>query len=242
MKEFLSVLVLILFISSYSYNLHPMMTKLKNSKKYSDVKTNTMTIIGTLLLNHNYEPAFVAGVLGNIYHEGSIGRFESSAYISNPSAEPQYLKYMDQKYNYRSKYSGKCVTDVSLRELFQLLQTLKKDNWQKGKFGLGCVQWTGGRTYTLVETYREVCNNCDRITLDQATAGEGNMIMKELKGSHLYVYNNWKNQNSSNKNSSTAAYNAGYIVCKQYEVPADTEKRAKERGNTSKNIYSIMTS
>ena len=78
---------------------------------------------------------------------------------------------MDQTYNYRSKYSGKCVTDVSLRELYKLLQKLKQYNWQKGKFGLGCVQWTGSRTFTLVETYRDVCKNCDKITLDQATAG-----------------------------------------------------------------------
>ena len=66
--------------------------------------------------------------------------------------------------------------------------------------------------------------------------------MKELKNSHLYVYNNWKSQNANNKNSSNAAYSAGYIVCKQYEVPADTENRARERGNTSKIIYGIMTS
>ena len=241
MKAFIFTLFIILFIYSKSVNLHPMMIKLKNSKKYSSTKTNTMTIIGTVLLNNKYEPSFVAGVLGNIYHEGSIGLFESSKYVTHPEKEPQYLKYMDSIYDYRNKYSGKLITNVSLREVSKLLQKLKANNWERGKFGLGCIQWTGSRTYTLVETYLEVCNNCDKISLDQATEAEGKMVMKELKGSHSYVYSNWKSQNS-NTQSTNAAYNAGYIVCKKYEVPADTENRAKERGNTAITIYNIMTS
>ena len=84
-----------------------MIKKIENSSKYSSAKRKTMSIIGTLLLNKGYEASFVAGILGNIYHEGNIGMFESSAYISNPSAEPQYLKYKDDLYSYRTKYSGK---------------------------------------------------------------------------------------------------------------------------------------
>ena len=241
MKAFIFTLLIILFIYSKSVNLHPMMIKLKNSKKYSSTKTNTMTIIGTVLLNNKYEPSFVAGVLANILHEGSIGIFEISNYVTHPEKKPQYLVYMDSLYDYGNKYSGKYIMNVSLKGVYKLLQKLKANNWSRGKFGLGCIQWTGGRTYLLVETYLEVCNNCDKITLDQATEAEGRMVMKELKGSHSYVYNNWKNQNS-NTQSSNAAYNAGYIVCKQYEVPADTENRSKQRGNTALEVYSIMTS
>ena len=230
--------ILLIFLISSTNALHQMMQKLKNSSKFSG-KIDTLVIIGDLLLQ-TYEPAFVAGVLGNIYHEGSIGKFESSNYVSHPEAKPQYLKYMDSLYDYRNKYSGRIITNVSLRDVFKLLKQLKADNWQKGKFGLGCVQWTGSRTYTLVETYNAECNNCDRITLDQATAAEGKMIIKELKGSHVNVYNTWKNENS-NKNTASAAYSAGYYVCKKYEIPADTENRAKQRGNTAKEIYAVMT-
>ena len=241
MKAFLFILFLFLFTYSNSVNLHPMMVKIKNSKKYNAAKTNTMCIIGSVLLSNKYEPSFVAGVLGNIYHEGNIGLFESSNYVSHPELKPQYLKYMDSIYDYRNKYSGKCITNVSLKAVYKLLQKLKANNWSRGKFGLGCIQWTGGRTYTLVQTYLEVCNNCDKITLDQATEAEGKMVIKELKGSHSYVYSNWKSQNS-NTQSTNAAYNAGYIVCKQYEVPADTENRSRQRGNTALEIYKIMTS
>ena len=146
--------------SSSTKTTSEMIKNIEQSSTYSS-KKNTLSIIGTLLLNKGYEPAFVAGVLGNIYHEGNIGKFESSAYTSNPDGEPQYLKYMDNLYSYRSKYSSKCVTDVSMKELSKLMEKLKADNWGKGKFGLGCVQWTGSRTYTLVQLYLTECGNQD---------------------------------------------------------------------------------
>ena len=87
-------LVLLLIAATY-ISSNSMIDKLIANGKYSS-KSKTLKIVGNLLFSNGYEAAFVAGVLGNIYHEGSIGKFESSAYISNPSAEPQYLKYMDQ--------------------------------------------------------------------------------------------------------------------------------------------------
>lgn len=218
-----------------------MIKKIENSSKYSAAKKKTMSIIGTLLLNKGYEVSFVAGILGNIYHEGNIGMFESSAYISNPSAEPQYLKYMDSLYSYRTKYSGKCVTDVSMSELSKLMEKLKAKNWKEGKFGLGCVQWTGGRTYSLVQLYLKECGNSNKITLEQATAAEGKMVIEEFSGSYKYIYTQWKSENS-NTNSASAAYNAGHIVCRKYEVPADYNTKAVTRGNTAKELYNLMTS
>ena len=218
-----------------------MIKKIENSSKYSAAKKKTMSIIGTLLFNKGYEASFVAGILGNIYHEGNIGMFESSAYISNPSAEPQYLKYMDNLYSYRTKYSGKCVTDVSMSELSKLMEKLKAKNWKEGKFGLGCVQWTGGRTYSLVQLYLKECGNSNKITLEQATAAEGKMVIEEFSGSYKYIYTQWKSENS-NTNSASAAYNAGHIVCRKYEVPADYNTKAVTRGNTAKELYNLMTS
>ena len=65
--------------------------------------------------------------------------------------------------------------------------------------------------------------------------------MGELQNGYKFVYTNWKSQNS-NKNAQNAAYNAGYFVCKKYEVPVDTENQAKKRGNTAKETFKIMTS
>ena len=238
MKILQSILLFLLISSSFCYS--EMMEKLQKSSSFSDAKIQAMAIIGDLLLSEKYEPAFVAGVLGNINHEGDIGMFESSNYATHPELKPQYLKYMDDLYNYDTKYSGKCITDVSLDAVYKLLKELKGDNWEKGKFGLGCVQWTGGRAYNLVETYKAECENCDKITLEKAIAGEGKMIIKEFKGNFVKVYNSWKSQNIS-KNTPNAAYNAGVIVCKNYDVPADTENEAQKRGNTAANIYNIIT-
>lgn len=218
-----------------------MIKKIENSSKYTSAKKKTMSIIGTLLFNKGYEASFVAGILGNIYHEGNIGMFESSAYIKNPSAEPQYLKYMDNLYSYRTKYSGKCVTEVSMSELSKLMEKLKAKNWNEGKFGLGCVQWTGSRTYSLVQLYLKECGNSNKITLDQATSAEGKMVIQELEGSYKKIYTTWKS-NNSNTNSASAAYNAGHDICTKYEVPADYKNKAVTRGNTAKELYNLMTS
>ena len=232
-------LVLLLIAATY-ISSNSMIDKLLANGKYSS-KSKTLKIVGNLLFSNGYEAAFVAGVLGNIYHEGSIGKFESSAYISNPSAEPQYLKYMDQLYSYRSKYSGKIITDVSMHELETLLNKLKKDSWKKGKFGLGCVQWTGSRTYNLFQLYKAECGGANKITLDQATSAEGKMIINELRNGYSYVYSQWKS-NNPNKNTAKAAYNAGHIITMKYEIPGDTANQAKKRGNTANDMYIIMTS
>ena len=215
-------------------------SKLVNHPKFSS-KGETLSIIGNILVNRGYEGSFIAGVLANIFHEGSIGKFESSAYITNPSAEPQYLRYMDELYDYRNKYSNKIITQVSMNELGNVLNQLRKASWKKGKFGLGCVQWTGSRTYDLFKLYLKENNYGDRITLDQATSAEGKMIITELRGNYQHVYNQWKS-NNPDYNTPQAAYNAGHIMCMKYEIPADTENKANKRGATAKEMYNIMTS
>ena len=210
-------------------------------KKSNYEKKETLAIIGQLLFDNGYETAFVAGVLGNINHEANIGLFESSAYISHPEDEPKYLKYMDQNYSYRTKYSGKLITEVSLDELNTLLNKLKNDNWEKGKFGLGCVQWTGERTLNLFKIYRSENNNKDSISFNQATNAEGKLIINEFSNDYKYIYNNWKKENENKINSENAAYNAASRICLDYERPFDKENKAKTRGNTAKKIYKIMT-
>ena len=230
----LLILVLITLVTS-----NTMIDKLVSNSKYSSKKA-TLKIIGNLLFDNGYESSWVAGVLANIFHEGTIGKFESSAYISHPEKEPQYLKYMDQLYGYRTKYSNKIITDVSIHELDSLLVKLKAANWKKGKFGLGCVQWTGGRTYNLFQKYKSECGGRDKITLEEATAAEGKMVIGEFTSGYKYIYDEWK-KNNPNKNAPGAAYNAGHIICMKYEVPADTANKAKKRGQTAQEMFSVMT-
>ena len=207
-----------------------------------DKKTHAMVIIGNLLYKNGYETGFIAGLLANIYHEGNFGFFESSKYTSNPSAKPKYLAIMDESYEYSTKYSGKCVTDVSLKELKTLCDKLKNDGWKKGAFGLGVIQWTYERTYTLITYYLEEANNGDKISLDQVISAEGKLIIKELKSQqYKKIYENWRNENK-NLDCEEAAYNAASKICLKYEIPDDKEAQAQKRGKTAKKVYKIMTS
>ena len=146
-------------------------------------KNETLKKIGNILFDYEkikYEPSFIAGILSIVYHGQPIGKFESSNYGSHPEKKPDYIKLMDDKYEYRKKYSGKIITEVSMRDLKSLLKKLEKNEWTQGKFGLGCLQWKGGRTLTLFDIYKDECGNCQNITLKEARASEGRMIIKEL--------------------------------------------------------------
>ena len=165
-----------------------MITKIENSNQFGN-KKHALVIIGNLLFNNGYETAFIAGLLANIKHEGDFGFFESSNYKTHPNQKPNYLKLMDNLYKYNVLYSGKYVHQISLKALKDMCDKLKKDKWQKGKFGLGTIQWTGERTYTLVQHYLKECNNADKISKDQVISAEGKMIIKELKSnSYKSIY------------------------------------------------------
>ena len=206
-----------------------------------DKKTNAMVIIGNILFNNGYEPAFVAGILANIYHEGNFGFFESSKYVKNPAAKPNYLKIMDEKYDYANKYSGKCVTEVNLKDLKILYDKIKNNKSEKAGFGLGIIQWTYDRTGTLIDLYLEEANGAEKITINQVISAEGKMVMKELRSNqYKSIYDNWKTKNGNNLLSENAAYDAGSQICLKYEVPYDKENQAKKRGNTAKKVFNIM--
>jgi len=222
-----------------STDITEIMDRLLNDKTLglSDIKKKTIATIGRTMLNEGYPPAFVAGMLANIIHEGTAGLFENSAYSKD---KPKYLQYMDDNYNYRQKFSNKNITEISISELYDLLLQLEKDNWQKGKFGLGCVQWTAGRTKSLVEIYKEVAGASDTLTLEQLLYAEGLMISREFAGTYKSVYTNWLKNNENNLNSVEASKNAGSIICIKYEVPDGYKEKAVTRGTTAEDVYKVM--
>ena len=216
---------------------------IENSKEFGQ-KTKAMVIIGDIFLKKGYETAFVAGILANLYHEGNFGFFESSCYKSHPESKPKYFKIMEELgYGYDEKYSSKCVTDVSLLELKKFVDKLENDNWNKGKFGLGCFQWTGERTGTLVKYYLKENDGNDKITLEQVIAAEAKFVLHEIEtvGQYKNIYSDFKRNYKNNYDSEDAAYFAGDNICRRYEVPDEKEQRGKERGNTAKKIFKIMS-
>ncbi|GLC81708.1 phage tail tip lysozyme [Lacrimispora brassicae] len=124
--------------------------------------------------------------------------------------------------------------------VYDLLCVLESYSWNKGKFGLGCVQWTGGRTKTLVEVYMEVTGGNSSITFDEVVESEGKLISRELNGSYYSIYSNWLTANAGNLDSGTAGYNAGYNLCVKYEIPKDYNSKAPSRAKTAEKLYNIM--
>ena len=208
-------------------------------------KKDTLVAMAEVLLDDGFAPAFVAGILGNIMVEGDCGRFESSAYISNPDAEPDYLVYMDENYDYREKYSYKLIYEgISLQEVYNMILELGPEgaNGRGSCFGLGCLQWTSyERIKRLVENYRSVNGNSDSITLAQVQEAEGMTVSYELAHTYKSVYTTWQSENAD-QNTTEAAFAAGVIVCVRYGVPVgyNTEEVQNTRGALAEAVYNVM--
>lgn len=194
-------------------------------------KKTAMVYAAERMFKDGYEAAFVAGMLGNIQNEGEPGKFESSNYKTHPENEPAYLKYMDEHFDYRSKYSGKNISEVGIKEAIALQEKVVACGY-KGKFGLGMIQWTGDRTTNILEAYKKYCSS-NNPTKDECIKAEVNFMADELKNNYKAVYKEWKN-------GSKKAKSAGEIICKQYERPKDKEKEAIVRGENSTKIYDVM--
>ena len=224
-------------------NSDDMIKKLEESKndKIVEKTKKTLIIMGKVLFNFGYEPAFVAGILANINGEGEVGLFEGSSYIRRPQDKPTYLIYMDENEEYATKYSYKHIyEDISLFEVQNLLNKLAKGNFT-GRFGIGCVQWTGVRSIPLINLYLEETGNTDKITFDQAASAESKLIINELTYHKKYnkIYKTWKDKNPD-FNNENAAYDASIRLTNGYEIPKTNS--AKERGEVAKIIYNIMMS
>lgn len=208
-------------------------------------KKDTLVAMAEVLLDDGFAPAFVAGILGNILVEGDCGRFESSAYISNPDAEPDYLVYLDENYDYREKYSYKLIYEgISLQEVYNMILELGPEgaNGRGSCFGLGCLQWTSyERIKRLVENYIEAADGADTITLAQVQEAEGMTVSYELNNTYRSVYTTWQSENAD-QNTTEAAFAAGVIVCVRYGVPVgyNTEEVQNTRGALAEAVYNVM--
>ena len=219
----------------------------------SNRKTASVAV-AQAMLNIGYPVSFVAGMLANIVFEGSTGQFESSNYVSHPENKPDYLVYMDTEYNgtnyYLNNFSGKTImdVDVGVDSTYNMLCELAEQSnntWyidgSRVGFGLGCIQWSFARTLNLVNAYREINNNSNSITTEQACQGEALLMLREL-GSSEYnsIISSWKAANAS-LNSSSAASSAGSYLCNNYIRPKDdTGSVASTRATRAAAIYSAI--
>lgn len=214
---------------------------------HSDLRKNeTLAIMADVMIQDGLDPAFIAGVLGNIIEEGDCGLFESSNY-TNQAAKPAYLQYMDDNYDYRNKYSYKRIYDegMSLTEVYNMVQELGPAgaNGRGSCFGLGCFQWTDyTRLSALLDNYMEAANGASTITKAQVQLAEGKTISDELMGRYNWVYTNWQSE-VAGMTDMESARQAGVRVCISYGVPMgyNTEAVQTVRGNRALEVYAVMT-
>jgi hypothetical protein len=230
-------------------SLQKTLNNIDKSKNIPVAKKEPAKALAKVMLEKKYDLAFVAGMLANVCHEGEAGKFESSAYKSKP--EPSYLLMMDTYYGYRNKYSGQYVFNKDLTAVDKMVTTLNvngwkiktsgKDNGKRAGFGLGSVQWTWKRAYTLVQMYKEANGGKAKIGKDQTIQAEAKMVTTELLSKqYKSIYESWKSNNVKALATQAAAYNAGYKLSLNYEVPAGGRKSAEQRGSLAKKIYVDM--
>lgn len=214
---------------------------------FSESKKRTLASVADSMINAGFEPAFVAGALGNIALEGSFGWFEGTT----SSGHTDYMQYMTRHYQYYQKYSYNYIYNCNFTETYNMekeLYAMKYTNSETGRcgFGIGCCQWTFGRTHCLFKKYKEIAGNSNTITYEQVMLAECLTMLEELNGdcpveehNFHFVYTNWKSANSGNLASSDAAKSAGQIFCTQYERPSDYLTKQYPRGKMAAKIYKL---
>lgn len=232
-------------------DINRIVANVQNCSKISRSKRDAAASFAEILLENDYEPTFVAGILANFEKEGNIGQLENSNYTTNPDKKPDYLKYMDSQYNglnyYLNNYSNKTIMSLSVNAVYNILLNLKnssnntwKINGSRVGFGIGAFQWTFDRSWKLMIEYRKQNNNADTISNSQVINAEMSMLIDELKSNEYYdVLPFWEDQCTSYFDTVDAANRAGFTVCTHYLKPQDTNQ-PQIRATLAEQIYADM--
>ena len=90
--------------------------------------------------------------------------------------------------------------------------------------GFGYCQWTSGNRKDALKSYLD---GHGKSIAD--SDGQFQFMAREMRASYTYVW--------STLTHTADPYEAGYVMCKFYEIPADTERQAQYRGNQARGIY-----
>ena len=90
--------------------------------------------------------------------------------------------------------------------------------------------------------YKEITGTSNTITFDQMLQAEGRMIIYELTKITDYnnIYDTWTSNNPDGLYTKEAAYDAGYIICIEYERPDEKYVKAPKRGKTAELFFYVM--
>ena len=233
--------------------LNRMMENLANDTTIaveSSTRRSSMVTIGQGMLDRSFEPAFVAGMLGNVMAEGSIGEFER---VSNHS----YLQYVLNNHDYANRFAGRFVYNMgaTLQELYDIISNRTSSAGNNvNLFGLGTMQFTNGsRILHIVENYMLVSGGGGNITRELAAEAEIITLIQQLEGYGQHtgppqpghgwgfdLYAFWKTRHAANFNTEAAARDAAQLITRLFLRPGAVETAAEIRGNNAVNILRVM--
>lgn len=119
-----------------------MLDNIRNGTAVSASKKEACLLAAETLLNKGYEPAFVAGLLGNIVAEGDIGLFE--LYNTGQDYHLNLNGYLQEYYNttYNEMFHGKYIYEMDLNKVYEIVTNLKNMNWRVSQEQAN--RWSGG--------------------------------------------------------------------------------------------------
>ena len=199
------------------------------------------------IANYQKRPSYFCYLDGGDYYKSVNGKYVLTAvYLSQEEYDAytgpyeKRLRFGEEKY-YWNHWSGKYIWETDLNEYEAFSDKLNEQKFKTGKFGIGIVQWTGGRTRNLLRKYRKRAGEGNpKITKEQVIDAENEQILEDLQGDYKFVYNNWKKANENARYCPEAANSAGSLICLKYEIPANKETSAVKRGKRAAEFYKIM--
>ena len=206
--------------------------------EWNDEQLNMAKYITTVLLSRGYSKEIIAGLVGNIVNEGGFGKFESSAYSSG---KPKYLEHMDSTHGYGELASGQYLYDLGM----EVLVELRKDgncSDEKHMFGLGAVQWTGGRGERLIEKYIETFGENGMPSKEECTQVEIDFMIQELEnadsGGYKKVIDKCEKETLNIEEETKKVEIMAEIIMSDYESPSSTD--ATKRQSDAKAWYEVL--
>ncbi len=229
--------------------------KVQNHDEYDySGKIKDMQIVATTLLSEGHSISFVAGMLGNVYIEGEVGKLENVNQGTNTKYEYwnqiNKVSYVDEEtgktYTYYDDFRDKHIYEVDF-QVYKRLVELDMIDKEDGDNVIGCgsIQWTlKGRFSRLLDCYEEadrMGNNDGQLSYEECVVAESNCMVMELGVDEPgYRFNTRVVKACSTDDSEVSAKEAAKIICDIYENPSDDAKKLEERQTAAGDLYNAM--
>jgi len=250
-------------------NRNEIIDNLEKHLGYGEDNNNLLIKVAKELLksDQNYDPKYIAGILGNIICEGTPGLLEGSYYNTKPNEIYCYLQCMKDHFEYAEVFSGNTISVIGVDKTNDLLikmenKTNPKLEFKSGpstqciddgvikrkgapctpKFGLGMIQWTGSRTKQLIEEYKHykmVSPDHELYITDYPTIEKCRGIESNFMLLELKDENKEFRKIVKKWEKYKTPYYAGFRICNDYENPAKADQR-DFRGKVANDIFKAM--